>query len=180
MTRKFVKTLKRIGRKWFIFLVAIIIVVFIFYPIAAIIITIITIILFALSYIPTFMFYKKLDKFLSGVDLIDDKTVARKFKRPLAPIQEKMNKLSKKQSEKNSLIIFTNGHYIFYNEKIITNFKTYYTKGLGEKEVLEKLKKFNIKTRTEIKAIEESLIKHNRLEERKVSVKEYRDKKRYS
>lgn len=180
MPRKFVKTLKTIGRKWFIILVAIIIVVFIFYQIAAIIITIITIILFALSYIPTLLFYKKLNKFLSGVNSIDDKTVARKLKHPLAQIQDKMNKLSKKQGKKNSLIIFTNGHYIFYNEKIITNFKTYYTKGLGEKEVLEKLKKFNIKTRTEIKTIEDSLIKHNRLEERKVSVKEYRDKKRYS
>jgi len=180
MPRKFVKTLKTIGRKWFIFLVAITIVVFIFYPIPAIIITIITIVLFALSYIPTFLFYKKLNKFLSGVNSIDDKTVARKLKHPLAQIQDKMNKLSKKQGKKNSLIIFTNGHYIFYNEKIIANFKTYYIKGLGEKEVLEKLKKFNIETRTEIKTIEESLIKHNRLEERKVSVKEYRDKKRYS
>ncbi len=180
MPRKFVKTLKTIGRKWFMFLVVVIIIVFIFYQIAAIIITIITIILFALSYIPTLLFNKKLNKFLSGVDSIDDKTLARKLKRPLAQIQEKINKLSKKQDKKNSLIIFTNGHYIFYNEKIVTNFKACYTKGLGEKEVLEKLKKFDIKTRTEIKAIEESLIKHNRLEERKVSVKEYRDKKRYS
>ena len=180
MPRKFVKTLKTIGRKWFMFLVVVIIIVFIFYQIAAIIMTIITIVLFALSYIPTLLFNKKLNKFLSGVESIDDKTLARKLKRPLAQIQEKINKLSKKQDKKNSLIIFTNGHYIFYNEKIVTNFKTYYTKGLGEKEVLEKLKKFDIKTRTEIKAIEDSLIKHNRLEDRKVSVKEYRDKKRYS
>jgi len=180
MPGKFIKTLKTVGRKWFIFLVVIIIVVFIFYQIAAIIITIITIVLFALSYIPTLLFNKKFNKFLSELDSIDDKTVARKFKRPLAQIQGKMNKISKKQSKKKSLIIFTNGRYIFYNEKIITNFKTYYTKGLGEKEALEKLKKFDIKTRTEIKAIEEALIKHDRLEERKVSVKDYRDKKRYS
>jgi hypothetical protein len=180
MPGKFVKTLKTIGRKWFIFLVAVILIVFIFYPLVAIIITIITIVLFALSYVPTWLFYKKLEKFLNEIDSIDDKAVARKFKRPLAQIQEKMYKLSKKQSKKNSLIIFSNGHYIFYNEKTITIFKSYYNKGLGEKEVLEKLKKFDIKTRTEIKTIEETLIKHNRLEERKVSVKEYRDKKRYS
>ena len=180
MPRKFVKTLKTIGRKWFIFLVVVILIVFLFYPLAAIIITVISIVLFALSYVPTLMFYKKLDKFLSEVDSIDDKVVARKFKRSLAQIQERMFKLSKKQSKKNFLITFTNGHYIFYNEKIITNFKSYYNKGLGEKEVLEKLKKFDIKTRTEIKTIEETLIKHDRLEERNVSVKEYRDKKRYS
>ena len=179
MPGKFVKILKTIGRKWFIFLVAVILIVFFFNQLAAIIITIITISLFALSYVPTLLFHKKLDKFLNEVDSIEDKTVARKLKRPLTQIQGKMYKLSKEQSKKSSLITFINGHYIFYNEKVITNFKAYYNKGLGEKEVLEKLKKFDIKTRTEIKIIEETLIKHNRLEERKVSVKEYRDKQRY-
>jgi hypothetical protein len=180
MPGKFVKTLKAIGRKWFIFLVAVILIVFIFNQFAAIIITIITIVLFALSYIPTLLFHKKLVKFLNETDSIDDKTVARKLKRPLAQIQENLFKLSKKQSKNSSLIIFTNGHYCFYSEKVITYFKSYYNKGLGEKEVLEKLSKYEIKTRTEIKAIEETLIKHDRLDERKVSVKEYRDKKRYS
>jgi len=180
MPGKFVKTLKTIGRKWFIFLVAVILIVFFFYPLAAIIITIITIVLFALSYVPTLLFYKKFNKFLNEFDSIDDKTVARKLKRPLAQIQDRMYKLSKKQNKESFLIIFSNKHYIFYNEKIITYFKSYYNKGLGEKEVLEKLKKFDIKTRTEIKTIEDTLIKHDRLEERKVTVKEYRDKQRYS
>lgn len=180
MPGKFVKTLKTIGRKWFIILVAVILIVFIFNPLAAIIITIITIVLFALSYVPTLLFYKKFNSFLFEVDSIDDKTAARKLKRPLAQIQERLHKLSKKQSKKSFLIIFSNGHYIFYNEKIINGFKTYYNKGLGEKEVLEKLKKFDIKTRTEIKLIEETLLRHDRLEDRKVSVKEYRDKQRYS
>ncbi|MFX0046825.1 MAG: hypothetical protein ACFE8G_01530, partial [Candidatus Hermodarchaeota archaeon] len=121
----------------------------------------------------------KINKFLNEFDSIEDNIVARKLKHPLPQIQERMYKLSKKQSKKNSLITFTNGHYTFYNEKIITTFKSYYNNGLGEKEVLEKLKEFDIKTRTEIKAIEESLIKHDRLEERKISVKEYRDKQRY-
>ena len=56
MPGKFVKTLKTIGRKWFIFLVAVILIVFFFNQLAAIIITIITIILFALSYVPTRLF----------------------------------------------------------------------------------------------------------------------------
>jgi predicted RND superfamily exporter protein len=180
MPGKFVKTLKTIGRKWFIFLVVVILIVFIFNQLAAIIITIITLVLFALSYVPTLLFYKKFDNFLNGVDSIDDKTAARKFKQPVTQIQEKMYKLSKKQSKKSSLIIYSNKHYIYYNEKIINSFKSYYKKGLGEKEILEKLKRFDIKTRTEIKIIEETLIKHDRLEERKVSVKEYRDKQRYS
>jgi hypothetical protein len=180
MPGKFVITLKTIGRYWFIFLVIVILIVFFLNPLAAIIITIITIILFALSYIPTLMFYKKFDNFLNDVDSIDDRTAARKLKRPLAQIQQRMYKLSKKQSKKDTLIVFSNGHYFYYSERVIAAFKTYYNKGLGEKEVLEKLTRFDIKTRTEIKIIEETLIKHGRLEERKVSVKEYRDKQRYS
>lgn len=180
MPGKFVKTLKTIGRKWFIFLIVVILIVFIFNQLAAIIITIITIVLFALSYVPILLFYKKFDNFLNEVDSADDKTASRKLKRPIAQIQERMHKLSKKQSKMSSLIIYSNKHYIYYDEKIINSFKSYYKQGLGEKEILEKLKKFEVKTRTEIKIIEETLIKHDRLEERKVSVKEYRDKLRYT
>jgi len=180
MPSKFVKTLKTIGRKWFIFLVIAILIVFIFYPLAAIILTVITIVLFALSYVPTLIFNKKLKKFLSDYNSIEDKMVARKLKRSLPQIQEKMYNLSKKQSKKNSLIIFTNRHYIFYNKETVEKFREYYTKGLGEKEILEKLKKSDIKTRDEIKAIEETLIENSRLEAREVSVKEYRDKQRFS
>ncbi|GAI80466.1 unnamed protein product, partial [marine sediment metagenome] len=56
--------------------------------------TIITIVLFALSYIPTLFFNKKLKKFLSDYSSIEDKMVARKLKRSLPKIQEKMHNLS--------------------------------------------------------------------------------------
>jgi CMP-2-keto-3-deoxyoctulosonic acid synthetase len=91
-----------------------------------------------------------------------------------------MYKLSKNQNKKDWLITFYNGHYSFYGEKVIKRFKVFYNKGLGEKEILEQLKNFEINTRAEIKAIEDALVNTNRLEGRKVSVKEYRDKKRYS
>ena len=180
MPGKFVKALKTIGRKWFIFLVVVIIIIFFFEQIVAIIITIITIILFGISYVPTLMFSKKLNKFLSNINVIEDKSVARRLNRPLSQIQEKMYKLSKNQNKKDSLITFYNGHYTFYNEKVIKKFKIFYNKGLGEKEILEQLKNFEINTRAEIKAIEDALVNNDRLEGRKVSVKEYRDKKRYS
>jgi len=180
MPGKFVKALKTIGRKWFIFLIVIILIVFFFNQIAAIIITIITIVLFGISYVPTLIFSKKLNKFLSNINVIEDKAVARRLKRPLAQVQEKMYKLSKNQNKKEWLITFYNGHYSFYNEKVIKKFKAYYNKGLGEKEILEQLKNIEINTRAEIKAIEEALVNNDRLKGRKVSVKEYRDKKRYS
>jgi len=180
MLGKFVKVLKIIGRKWFIFLVAIILIVFIFNQIAAIIITIITIVLFGISYVPSLLFSKKLNKFLSNINVVEDKSIARRLKRPLSLVQEKMHKLSKNQNKKEWLITFYNGHYSFYNEKVIKKFKDFYNKGLGEKEILEQLKNFEIDTRAEIKSIEDTLVNNNRLEGRKVSVKEYRDKKRYS
>jgi len=180
MPGKFVKALKTIGRKWFIFLIVVIIIIFFFEQIVAIIITIITIILFGISYVPTLMFSKKLNKFLSNINVIEDKSVARRLKRPLSQVQEKMYKLSKDQNKEDWLITFYNGHYSFYNEKVIKKFKNFYNKGLGEKEILEQLKNFEINTRAEVKAIEETLVNNDRLEGRKVSVKEYRDKKRYS
>ncbi|MHA1235280.1 MAG: hypothetical protein ACTSQL_09385 [Promethearchaeota archaeon] len=180
MPGKFVKALKTIGRKWFIFLIVIILIVFFFEQIAAIIITIITIVLFGISYIPTLMFSKKLNNFLSNSNVIEDKVIARRLKHPLVQVQEKLYKLSKNQIKKDWLITFYNGHYTFYNEKVIKKFKAFYNKGLGEKEILEQLKNFEINTRAEIKAIEDTLINNDRLEGRKVSVKEYRDKKRYS
>ena len=180
MPGKFVKALKTIGRKWFIFLIIIILIVFFFNQIVAIIITIITIVLFGISYVPTLMFSKKLNKFLSNINVIEDKVVARRLKRPLAQVQEKMYKLSKSQNKKEWLITFYNGHYSFYNENVIKKFQAFYNKGLGEKEILEQLKSIEINTRAEIKAIEETLVNNDRLKGRKVSVKEYRDKKRYS
>jgi len=179
MPGKFVKTLKTIGRKWFLFLVIAILIVFIIDQLVAIIMTITSIVLFVLSYIPTLFFNKKLKKFLSENNTIEDKMVAKKLKRTLPQIQEKMHILSKKQNKKNWLIIFTNKHYIFYNEKIVEKFREYYTQGLGEKEILEKLKNSDIKTKAEIKAIEDTLVENSRLEAREVSVKEYRDKKRF-
>lgn len=142
--------------------------------------TVITIVLFGLSYIPTLFFNKKLKNILPDYSSIEDKMVARKLKHSLPQIQEKMHNLSKKQDKKNWLIIFMNRHYIFYNEATVEKFREYYTKGLGEKEILEKLKKCDIKTRAEIKAIEETLVENSRLEAREVSVKEYRDKQRFS
>jgi c-di-AMP phosphodiesterase-like protein len=180
MPGKFVKVLKTIGRKWFIFLVVLILIVFLFNQIAAIIITIITIILFGLSYVPSILFSKKLSAFLSDISVIEDKSVARRLKRPLTQVQEKMYKLSKNQNKKDWLITYYNGHYCFYDEKIIKKFKSFYNKGLGEKEILEQLKNYEINTRAEIKAIEDTLVNNDRLEGREVSVKEYRDRKRYS
>ncbi|MFX1357932.1 MAG: hypothetical protein ACFFA8_11710 [Promethearchaeota archaeon] len=180
MPKKYKVILKSIGRKWFLILVIVIIIIFFFDPMLAILMTIITIALYLLSYIPELFFSRRLMKFMIKFYSLDDKTIARNLKRPLGKIQEKMFTLYQKQEKNDWLIIYLNKQYFFYNAKAINSFKEFYSKGFGEKEILEKLINYNIKTRAEVKAIEETLIKNNRLKERETSVKEYREKERFS
>jgi len=70
--------------------------------------------------------------------------------------------------------------YYYYSEKTVNKFKILYNKGYGEKEILDKIQGLGIKTRAEIKAIEDLLVKYNRIDKREVSVKEYRDKQRFN
>ena len=180
MPEKLTVILKSIGRKWFLILILIIAVVAIFNLQAGIWMTGITLILYGLSYIPNLFFSNKLKRFLKNQTTIDDKTISKHFKRKYEEIQERLFELSQKQRKKNWLIIFLNKQYFFFNTLTVAKFKELYNKGFGEKEILERLKKFKVNTRAEIKAIEETLIKHDRLAEREISVKQYREKQRYT
>lgn len=185
MPSKFIVIVKSIARKWFIFVIIIILIVaYTEYIVnktfnVAIVLTIIFIVLFILQYAWTFYKSKSLEKHLGKYYRIDDKNVARKLKQSLSEIHEKMFELSQKQYNKNWLIIFTNKQYIFYHEVIIMKFNQLYKKGYGDKEILDELKEYNLETRAEIKSIEDTLIKYNRLSKRKISVKDRRDKVRF-
>ncbi|MFX1496451.1 MAG: hypothetical protein ACFFBH_02885 [Promethearchaeota archaeon] len=179
MPKNLTVILKSIGRKWFFILVIIIIIVAVFDLQLGIWITVITLILYGLSYIPNLLFSNKLKRFLKNQNTIDDKMISRQLKRKYEEIQKRLFKLSQNQKKESWLIVFLNKQYIFYNGKIIETFKELYEKGFGEKEILEELQKINVNTRAEIKAIEETLIKNDRLNERIVSVKEFRDKKKF-
>ncbi|MFX1273510.1 MAG: hypothetical protein ACFFBP_21005 [Promethearchaeota archaeon] len=140
-------------------------------PVATIWICVITILLlafsFLVSYINSLFFTKKLNKTLKSHYKIDDRMVARKLKEPLKKIQEKMYDLTQYQSNKEWLIIFLERHYIYYHKEVIVKFNELYSMGSNEKEILEGLKDFDIETRAEIKSIRETLIKHNRINQRK-------------
>lgn len=179
MPKKYIVIIKTIGRKWFLFLVAIILIVFIYNAIAAIWMSGITLMLFLLSYIPRILFKIKLNKFLKKFYKIEDELIARKFKKPLQKIQDEMFELSQKQEKKEWLIAFLNKQYIFYHEKTIAKFEEVYNKGFSEKEILDNLKDFKVTTRAEIKAIKDTLVKLNRLTEREISVKERKDQQRF-
>jgi len=142
-------------------------------PIATIWICIIVIILlilsFVISYVSSLFFSKKLQKTLREYNKVDDRLVARKIKQPLKKIQEQMFKLSQSQHEKDYLIGFMEKHYIYFHPCVINKFNELYGNGKNEKEMLEGLKDFNLETRAEIKIIRDTLIKLQRIEERKKS-----------
>ena len=180
MPKKYIVFLKTIGRKWFLILVIIIIIIAIFYPITAIWMTGITLVLFILSYIPRFFFKNNLHKFMRGFYKIEDGLIARKLKKSPEKVREEMFELSQNQAKKNWLIVFLNKQYIFYHQETIQAFKEAYNKGFTEKEILDNLKDYKINARVEIKAIKDNLIKLERLSEREVSVKERKEKQRYT
>ncbi|MFX0140326.1 MAG: hypothetical protein ACFFDN_42190 [Candidatus Hodarchaeota archaeon] len=177
--KKWKVILKTIGRKWFLFLVVIIIIVAIYDPIVAIWMTGITLVLFLLSFLPRLLFKNKLRRFMKKFYKMEDELIARKFKKPLQKIQDELFELSQKQEKKKWLIIFLNKQYIFYHHETIEAFEKFYNKGYSEKEILDNLNDYKITTRGEIKAIKENLVKLDRLSEREVSVKEHREKQRF-
>lgn len=169
-----------IGRKWFIILLIIIIIVAIYNPIAAIWMSGITIVLFLLSFIPGLFFKNKLHKFLKKFYKIEDELIAKKFNKPLKKIREILFDLSQNQEKKDWLITFLNKQYIFYHPKTIDKFKEVYNKGYSEKEILDNLKEYKLEQRSEIKVIKETLIKLDRLSEREISVKQHKEKQRFT
>jgi len=177
--KKWLVVLKTIGRKWFLFLVAIIIIVAIYNPIVAIWMTGITLVLFILSYVPRMFFKNKLHKFMKKFYKIEDELIAKKFKKPLQKIQDEMFKVSQNQQKKKWLIIFLNKQYVFYHQETIQAYEKFYNKGYSEKEILDNLNDYKISTRAEIKTIKEYLVKLDRLSEREISVKEHREKQRF-
>ena len=180
MPKKYIVFFKSIGRRWFLILVIVIIIVAFFNPMAAIWIAGITLGLFLLSFIPRLFFKNKLQKFMKKFYKIEDELIARKLKTPIKKIREEMFDLSQNQQKKKSLIIFFNKQYIRYHQDTIERFNDVYNKGYTEKEMLDNLKEFKIETRAEIKAIQDLLIKLDRLDDREVSVKEHKEKQRFA
>ncbi len=163
MAKKYLVYLKTVWRSWFIILVIIILITAIYNPTAAIILTIISIILFLLSFVPSLFFKNRLLRFLKKYYRIEESDIIKELKKDKEKIRNGIFKLSQKQKNKNWLIVFLENHYIFYHKDIIDKFKVLYNKNYGEKEILDVMKKIDIKTRAEIKAITDTLERNDRL-----------------
>jgi len=179
MFQKLIFILKSIGRKWFLVFIFIILLIFLVNPEFAIWMIIITIILYLASFIPNLFFSNRFTHYIKKFHSIEDKSLAKEFNKPLRIIQEKLFQLSQNQEKRDWVIIYLNKHYIVYNEDIVKKFKELYNNGYGEKEILESIQSYGINTRAEVKAIIDSLIKSGKLEDRGVSVKEYREDQRF-
>ncbi|MFX0027117.1 MAG: hypothetical protein ACFE8M_11955 [Candidatus Hermodarchaeota archaeon] len=119
---------------------------------------------FIISYIPSLSSKRRLIKFLNQYDKIEDKFIAKKLDRSVSKIRSQMHNLSKRQKHKKWLIVFLNKRYIYYSQDTIEKFLYLYENGYHEKKILENMKKkSDLKTRAEIKAIEDALSSNKRL-----------------
>lgn len=179
MVNKVVIFFKRVGRNWFlIFIIAVIFVFFIYREIAILLVAV-ALILYFLSYIPNIFFKSFLTGILSEYFMVEDDTVAHIMRKPIKEIREELFKLSQNQSKKPYLIVFHENRYIYFHPKTIVKFIELYKKGFGEREILDGIKEFDIEKKSEVKAIMTNLKALDRLPEREVSVKEYRDSESY-
>lgn len=163
MPNKIIVIFKSIGRYWFTLLIITIIIVVFYHQQAALIITIITIILFIISFIPALYSKQRLLRTMKKYNKIEDVNIAKKLGKDVKTIKNKMFSLSQNQEKKKWVIVFFNKNYIFYGFKVITKLIELHEKSSGESQILEGLKDFDVKSKEEIKAITENLIKSGKI-----------------
>ncbi len=164
MVKKYIKILKRIWRLWFLILVVVIIIVAFLNLPAAIIITVITLILFLLSYIPSFFFKSRVVRFLKDYYRITEEEIIKEFNDDPEKVRRILFELFQNQEDTDWLIVLLNNNYIFYHSDIVKKFQEFYEKGYGEKKIFTLLQKVNLETRAEVKAIKNTLESNERLE----------------
>jgi len=160
---------KKLRDLWFFLIIATIVVIFIFNRGLGIWIAVGLLVISIVYYIPSLSFKRRLTRFMKKYHMIEDKTIAQNITRSLEEIRETMQRLSTHQKRSKWLIVFLNNRYIFYHKNIIGEFEELYYNGYTEKKIFENLKpKINIRTRAEIKAIENALLHHKRLKDREL------------
>ncbi len=104
-------------------------------------------------------------------DLIEDIQISEDLTIPLKIVREAMKSIAKRQKRKDWLIAVINNRCVFYNSIFITKFRDLYNEGLNEKSIFNVITEtYSIRSRAEIKAIEDILINENKIDERDFSV----------
>ena len=181
MVNKVAIFFKRVGRNWFLIFIAIVIFIFLIpnLRILAIWLVGIALVLYILSYLPNIFFQSFLTGVMKEYLMIEEDTIAHIMHKSIREIRESLFKLSQKQRNKSYLIVFHENRYIYFHAQTIAKFIELYQKGFGEKEILDGMKDYDLLKKSEVKCIMTNLKILNRLPEREVSVKEFRDKDRF-
>jgi hypothetical protein len=160
----------------FYLMLVIIVVVFIFNRIIAIILAGSVFIIYLMIYLITLSSKRRLLRMLQEYSIISDNEIANKMSRPIEDIRNIFRTLSKRQKNKKWLIVSLNQRYIYFSEKAVEYFLQLYEQGYNEKQILENLSQRNMKirSRAEVKAVENTLANQNRLRSR--SLIQTRDK----
>ncbi|MFX1382048.1 MAG: hypothetical protein ACFFBP_06345 [Promethearchaeota archaeon] len=152
------------------FLVIIIIIFFFFIDIIlAIWITFIFLIISLLVYLPSLSFKSRLVNLMNKHLKIEDIEISHKAGKVIEEIREYMHELSLKQKNRDWLIVHLNNRYIYYNAETIKAYTQLYYRGYTDKQIFDNMNDLvKLKTRSEVKAIENTLKLHDRLVKRDI------------
>ncbi|MFX1276476.1 MAG: hypothetical protein ACFFAT_15730 [Promethearchaeota archaeon] len=100
---------------------------------------------------------------------IEDIEISHKAGKVIEEIREYMHELSLKQKNRDWLIVHLNNRYIYYNAETIKAYTQLYYRGYTDKQIFDNMNDLvKLKTRSEVKAIENTLKLHDRLVKRDI------------
>ena len=164
ISNKFVKFLKKY---WFYLSIFILIILFFINSMISIISGIIFALILIVYYLMTSSFKYTLINFMNKYQIIEDHQIAEEISVPLEDIRKYMRIIAKKQKKNQWIVVLIKHRCVFYNENLIEKFIDLYNDGLNEKNIFNTLiQAFPIKSRAEIKAIENVLIEQGKIDKR--------------
>ncbi|MHA1733941.1 MAG: hypothetical protein ACTSU5_18520 [Promethearchaeota archaeon] len=157
-----------------------VIILYFFNRLVAIWILVAAIVAYGLSFIPLMRKGRK-GKYLAffkKFNVIDGTTAARKLGVSLNHVERQLYRWAREFDGRHVVVFFKNEYYFIHGD-VLDEYCEHYEQGYGEKELLDVLREYGVDTRDMVKAIGDKLADLNRLPERKVTVRERRERLRF-
>ena len=104
---------------------------------------------------------------MNNYQIIEDRQISEEMVVPLEDVRKYMRIIAKKQKKRHWMVVSIKSRCVFYNVNMIDEFIDLYNTGLNEKNIFNTLNQnFPIKSRAEIKAIEDNLIERGKINKR--------------
>jgi len=156
--------IKFFKKYWFYITIPLVIFLFFINEMLAIVSGLILVFILIIYYLITSNFKFTIIKLMDNFEIIDDQQVSEELLVPLVDVRKNMRIISKKAKKKPWIVVCINNRCIFYNIDFINKFIELYNSGLDEKGIYKSLvKDFPIRSRAEIKAIEEKLLSRKKI-----------------